>query len=159
MDNRIEDCVCIHAWSLKNEGLLERDLAGRSRPISLWYLIHCVDGRKWQRVDQGFTVSLAPPSLPRSGLVRGTDYQIFKMTWTPPNAQQHFALFTAVNTLRAVGKNVGQRWWFLCPLCGDRATALYFRRELGCRRCHRLVYQSRSFSRKRRAWNRAVRSE
>lgn len=159
MDNKIEDNLCIHVWSLKHESLLERDLENGPKPISLWYLIHCVDGRKWQRADLRFMVSLAPESSPRPGSAGVTDYKNFRITWRPPNDQERFALFTAINTPRRIGKNVGMRWWFLCPMCGERVAALYFKKPLGCRECCHLVYKSESFSRKQRACMRASRSE
>lgn len=37
----------------------------------------------------------------------------------------------------------GQRWWYLCPVCGKRSTALnWYRDEFACRKCMGLYYQS-----------------
>jgi hypothetical protein len=67
----------------------------------------------------------------------------------------------------------GDRFWFLCPVCGRRAGALYYRCQewsdyaqdwrggrpfdWGCRRCHRLLYPSQVKTKRQRADRRWVR--
>ncbi len=37
----------------------------------------------------------------------------------------------------------GERYWFLCPFCGDRVGVLYLGgKKFGCRRCYNLAYKS-----------------
>jgi len=41
----------------------------------------------------------------------------------------------------------GERWYFLCPLCGRRVEAMYYAGRVGCRRCLHLGYASQSYRR------------
>lgn len=47
----------------------------------------------------------------------------------------------------------GERAWFSCPRCHERAAKLYLRAtRFACRNCHRLVYASQSEDLMGRAW-------
>jgi hypothetical protein len=44
-----------------------------------------------------------------------------------------------------------ERFWFLCPGCGQRVAILYLRKYFRCRQCFGLVYRSQRVTRSQRA--------
>lgn len=153
MHGEVEGCPCIHVWSLKHEGLLEGDWKGL-KPITVWDSTFYMDHRKWHRRTEQLMACLVPPSSAAPDLPQETKPVEFLIGWRQ-DGSDCFSTFTATSIPRKVGNNIGARWWFLCPRCKHRVTALYFKHgRLGCRRCQDLVYQSERLTRKERARNR-----
>lgn len=54
----------------------------------------------------------------------------------------------------------GERQWFLCPVCGERALVLYLRwGRFGCRGCRQVAYASQSEDALDRAWRKQSKLE
>ena len=152
----VEGWPFIHTWSLKHEWLFEVGWEV-PRPISVWNSTSYGDHREIYRAAVQLSVNLTPHGkgwVRPDGLIRGQHYQDLTISWSWDERNLQSCM-TAVSTPRKVGKNVCLRWWFLCPDCPRRVTALFFKeRSLRCRLCHGLIYHSEKLSRSDREINR-----
>ena len=143
MKSEIERAPCVHAWSLKHEGLL--DMVWGSRPVTLFRSHHYAGSREWYPCgswphDRVFASIAGEPGEP------GTARRSFTLQEPGQTYQERV---TAIGQPRKVGGRVGLRWWWSCPFCSRRVIALYLAQggRFGCRKCFGLVYASERFSR------------
>jgi hypothetical protein len=125
----VEDCVCISTVRPRDQ--LTRHI-GVLRPdeFSAWVTRCNLDGARnglfeileTAREQPILRVSLSPVG---GGMADG---------------QSHTMAFAGMNPHLG-----GTRWWYVCPLCNRRMSALYLppnTSHFGCRLCHGLTYKS-----------------
>lgn len=83
---------------------------------------------------------------------RDTNIRLRYVTHRDGESQQHDY---AVRLVRTACNYGGQRSWFVCPCCGQRAAILYGGEVFACRRCYRAVYPVQRESESDRAIRRA----
>ena len=145
MKCEIERVPCVHAWSLKHEGLL--DMVWGSMPVTLFQASRPGLNREWEPCEGRVFASITgEPAEP--GAVRRS----FTLHELGQSCQERV---TAIGQPRKVGGRVGLRWWWACPSCGRRVIALYLAQggRFACRKCLGLVYESERSSRLQRAMN------
>ena len=146
MKRELEGVPCVHAWSLKHEGLL--DMVWGSRPVTLFRAYRpTLPFREWESCEgQVFASIMGEPAEPSAA----------RRSFTLQEPGQTYQdRVTAIGQPRKVGGRVGLRWWWCCPFCGGRVIALYLAQggRFACRKCLGLAYASERFSRLQRAMN------
>jgi len=147
MKRELEGVPCVHTWSLKNEGLLNRELA--SGPVTLFRACRpTLPYREWESCEVKITASIIGEPSEHDAARRS-----FAMSWAQSGQSCRVAV-DAIGQARTVGGRCGLRWWWLCPLCSRRVNALYLiHARMACRKCQGLAYASERFSRLQRALN------
>lgn len=55
------------------------------------------------------------------------------------------ALGVSIDLITSKTRFNGERLWFKCPMCNKRAGTLFCDRDLGCRKCLRIIYRKQRF--------------